>query len=150
MVRLTSTHWTPWVDSVEDSRSLRLSVGFDHTDSKPGEAIHCRVEAERVGFRGYGMMIAEVGLPPGSEVDRNSLEELVDDWKLGINHYEILPDRVVFYLWPAAGGVKFKFAFAPRIAMRAQSRSGVLYDYYNPAERVEVRPARFTVLAPID
>ena len=147
IVRLTSTYWTPWVEPVGGSRSLLLSVSFDHTNSKQGEAVRCRVEAERVGFRGYGMMMAEVGLPPGAEVDRSSLEELVDDWHLGINHYEVLPDGVTFYLWPAAGGVKFEFAFAARISMRAQSRSAVLYDYYNPAERVEVPPVHFTVPA---
>jgi hypothetical protein len=36
--------------------------------------VTCGVEAERVGHSGYGMMLAEAGLPPGTEVDRASLE----------------------------------------------------------------------------
>ena len=58
-----------------DTRALKLKVDFDRHEAKVGEALSCRVEAERIGFAGYGMMIAEIGLPPGVEVDRESLEE---------------------------------------------------------------------------
>ena len=69
-----------------------------------------RVEAERIGFAGYGMMIAEIGLPPGVEVDRESLEKAKQN---GVDGYEVQPDRVVFYLWPSAGGSHFQFVFRP-------------------------------------
>ena len=42
---------------------MKLKVDFDRREAKVGEAIACRVEAERIGFAGYGMMIAEIGLP---------------------------------------------------------------------------------------
>jgi hypothetical protein len=48
------------------------------------------------------MMPAEIGSPPGAEVDLSSLESLIEDGSLGIEHYEVLPDRVI--LLPAAGG----------------------------------------------
>ncbi len=47
------------------------------------------MKAERVGFRGYGMMLAEVGLPPGAEVDRASLEEAMRDSGWGVQSYEV-------------------------------------------------------------
>jgi hypothetical protein len=48
------------------------------------------------------MMIAEIGLAPGAEVARASLELVMKNVSLGVDHYEILPDRVLFYLWPKA------------------------------------------------
>ena len=39
------------------------------------QEINCTVEAERIAFRGYGMLLAEIGLPPGADVDRASLEK---------------------------------------------------------------------------
>jgi hypothetical protein len=70
-----------------------LKVDFDRREAKIGQAIACRVGVERVGFAGYGMMIAEVGLPPGVEVDRESLEDTKQN---GVDGYEVQPDRVVF------------------------------------------------------
>jgi len=39
---------------VGDSTGLRLTAKFDRTEGKISEEITCHVEAERVGFRGYG------------------------------------------------------------------------------------------------
>jgi hypothetical protein len=101
--------------------------------------------AERVGFRGYGMMLAEIGLPPGAEVDRASLEKAMTASGWDINQYDILPDRVVLYLWPHAGGVRFSFTFKFRCGLKALTAPSILYDYYNPLARAEVEPTEFLV-----
>src|SRR5574341_1286003 len=54
-----------------------------------------KVVAERVASRGYRMMLAEIGLPPGADVDRASLEQAVKESGWDLNHYDVLPDRVV-------------------------------------------------------
>lgn len=146
LARVTTTHWVPWATAAARSEpELRLAVTFDRTQARPGESVSCQVQAERVGHRGYGMMIAEAGLPPGAEVDRTSLQDVLDDGAAGVDHFEVQPDRVVFYLWPEAGGSSFAFAFTPRLAMTAKSAASVLYDYYNPEARVEEAPVTFTV-----
>jgi hypothetical protein len=65
------------------------------------------------------------------------------DWS--INQYDILPDRVVFYLWPRAGGTKFDFKFQPRFGIKAQTAASTVYDYYNPESQATVVPTRFIV-----
>ena len=146
-----TSYYIPWPQSEAtqtenfksgDTSALKLKVDFDRREAKVGEAIACRVEAERVGFAGYGMMIAEIGLPPGVEVDRQSLEEAKQN---GVDGYEVQPDRVVFYLWPSAGGSKFQFVFRPRFGINAMSAPSVLYDYYNPEANAAVLPVRFNV-----
>jgi hypothetical protein len=122
-----------------ENRALRWKVQYDHLEAKVGETIHCKVEAERVGFKGYGMMLGEVGLPPGAEVDRASLE----DGRAG--SYEVQPDRVVFYLWPQAGGTSFTFDFRLRYRMEASSAASKLYDYYNPEAAAAVAPVKFSI-----
>ena len=108
-LQLMADYYVPWThtQSTSDlhqeasvSDALRLAVHFDKDTAKPGESVTCNVDAERVGFRGYGMMLAEIGLPPGAEVDRASLEKAMTDSGWNINQYDILPDRVVLYLWP--------------------------------------------------
>ncbi len=148
---VTAIYYLPWTDPAvisssvrsSDSESLRYSVNFDLTASAVGDSILCTVHVERVGFYGYGMMLAEIGLPPGAEVDRASLDALTTTWD--VQSYEIQPDRVVFYLWPRAGGTTFTFSLKPRFAMTAQSAESLLYDYYNPEARASVPPSTFTI-----
>jgi len=126
LMRLTTSHWIRWTEATKrNSSELRFQV---ECQQKVGT---CHVEAERVGFKGYGMIMAEVGLPPGADVDRSSIQDM---------HYEVMPDKVVFYLWPQAGGISFDFKLTTRIPMTAKSEPSVLYDYYNPDARTEIAP----------
>ena len=90
------------------------------------------------------MMLAEVGLPPGADVDRASLGKLLDSWT--ISRYELQPDRIVFYLWStAAEGEKFRFRFTPRYSIRAKAAPAELTDYYNPDLNAVLAPQSFVV-----
>jgi hypothetical protein len=91
------------------------------------------------------MMIAEIGLPPGADVDRRVLDEVVDSSGWTISRYDVLPDRLVLYLWPRAGGTTLTFAFRPRYGLKARTAPSILYDYYNPDAQVALAPTGFTV-----
>ena len=145
-----TSHYIPWKDSrstadenfiAGDTRALRLKVGYDHIDPRPDESVKCHVETERIGFRAYGMMLAEVGLPPGSEVDRESLETARETGS--IQAYEVQPDRIVFYVWPEASGSRFEFRFRLRYGIDAMTAPSLIYDYYNPEANATVVPVRF-------
>jgi len=130
--------------AANSNSTLKFSVVYSAPHAKTGDKIECRVRAERLGYRGYGMMLGEVGLPPGSDVDRESLERAVAG-NYSVYRYEVMPDRVVVYLWPTAGGSEFTFQFRPRFAMSAETAPSLLYDYYNPEDRVMIQPIRFEV-----
>ena len=156
--QIVETHYEPWGQGAAERRkdiglrnssALRLSVNYDKLEAKIGEEVVCEVTAERVGHYGYGrgggMMLAEVGLPPGADVDRESLERAAQESGWSLNHYDVLPDRVIAYLWPQAGGLKFSFKFKPRYGLKAQTAPSALYDYYNPEARVVIAPSRVVV-----
>jgi hypothetical protein len=143
--------YVPWRDSTITSNSepnatsvLRYVVEYSNTKGTTSEDVECGIRAERLGYRGYGMMLAEVGLPPGADVDRESLERAVQG-NFAVYRYDVLPDRVVLYLWPEAGGSTFSFHFRPRFAMQAETAPSLLYDYYNPDASVTLKPSRFDV-----
>jgi hypothetical protein len=148
-----TNYYLPWGESSAttadnlasgENRALRLQVQYDRREMKEGETVRCKVGTERIGFRGYGMMLAEVGLPPGAEVDRASLEQAKES-SAGVSSYEVLPDRVVFYVWPTAGGSSFEFGFRVRYGMESWSAASSLYDYYNPEAAATVKPVKFSV-----
>lgn len=149
--QLRIAYYIPWPGDVEQAArevrtdALRLAVQYDRTESAAGDQIRCTVDAERVGFRGYGMLLAEIGLPPGADVDRASLDLAIENSGWDVGQYDVLPDRLIVYLWPRAGGTKFAFVFRPRFGMDAKTPASILYDYYNPDARASVPPQRFRV-----
>jgi hypothetical protein len=91
------------------------------------------------------MLLGEIGLPPGAEVDRASLEAAMKSSGWDINQYDVLPDKLIVYVWPHAGGTKFSFTFKPRFGLKALTAPTILYDYYNPEARAVVEPTEFKV-----
>lgn len=145
-ILFSSSHWLPWEKTQpRASPELRLDVQFDKTEVRVGDRVRCSVEVERIGTLSRGMMIASIGLPPGAEVDRASLETLIRGGR-GVDRYEVLPDRVIFYLWPSKGALTFQFNLSARFPMNAKSEPAILYDYYNPDALAEVPPFRWVVL----
>ncbi|MEO8572428.1 MAG: MG2 domain-containing protein [Pyrinomonadaceae bacterium] len=150
MAQVVATHYIDWRASqtsnvsANASRALRLDYKCDKPAAAIMEEVSCSVEAERIGFKGYGMLLAEIGTPPGADVSRESLETAVkNDWSL--SRYDILPDRIVLYMWSKAGGTKFNFKFKPRYGINAQTPASIVYDYYNPEAYATVVPLRFNV-----
>lgn len=150
MSQLVASHYIDWKDSevsnvnINQSRALRLDYKCDKTNAAIMQEINCSVEAERVGFKGYGMLLAEIGTPPGADVSRESLEKAIEsDWS--ISRYDILPDRIVVYMWSKAGGTRFNFKFKPRYGINAQTPASIVYDYYNPEAQATIKPMKFLV-----
>jgi hypothetical protein len=145
--------YVPWQGSATQARSatqtgkdygLDLSYSCGVDNARAGQPIDCTVDVRRFGSGGYGMLLAEVGLPPGADVDRASLATLLDHWT--ISRYELHPDRILFYLWSwRAEGSKFTFRLRPRYGVHAKAAPATLFDYYNPDLKVVLAPQTFTV-----
>lgn len=143
-VQLTAAWYQAWGPK-RPAKDLDMQVRYNTLAAAINDPVICDVTISRPSFHGYGMMIAEVGLPPGAEVDRGVLEDLIDDPNNGVDSYEVEPDHVTFYVWPRAADVKFHFMFRPRYSMKARTAQSVLYDYYNPDARVVLPPEHFLV-----
>jgi len=93
------------------------------------------------------MMLAEIGLPPAVDIDRESLDRAIQNAGWSLDHYDVLPDRLIAYVWPAyqGGPTKFEFTFRPRMSEAALTAPSVLYDYYNPEAHAVVAPTKFVV-----
>jgi uncharacterized protein YfaS (alpha-2-macroglobulin family) len=148
--QISASFYVPWGPGPYSNTATGREYGLDFTDTcdadniRVGQVVSCRITARRFGSGGYGMLLAEVGLPPGAEIDRESLAKLLAAGLL--SRYELQPDRLILYLWPSnASGSVLQFQFTPRYSIRAKSAPAVLYDYYNPEERVVLPPKRFEI-----
>jgi hypothetical protein len=143
-VQVTAAWYEAWGPKRPD-KDLEMQIRYSTLDAPINDPIACEVVISRPAFRGYGMMIANVGLPPGAEVDRGMLEEIIGNWQNGVDSYEVAPDQVTFYVWPRATDVKFRFLFRPRFSMKARAAQSVLYDFYNPDSNVVLAPETFVI-----
>ena len=84
MTQIVQAHYIDWRDADSDggnsneSRQLRLAYQCDKQTAAIMQEISCDVETERVGFKGYGMLLAEIGIPPGGTFRVNLWKRL---WK---------------------------------------------------------------------
>jgi hypothetical protein len=144
MAQVVSTHYINWNEAkTEGVRYFDLKVDFDKTDTGIGEEITCTVRAQRKIYNRYGMLLAEIGLPPGADVDRVSLERAKGEGDF--SGYDVLPDRIVIYFWAGSAPVEFGFKFRPRFGLDARTAPSSIYDYYNEEARATMPPVRFIV-----
>jgi len=152
----SASYYAPW-PSRDTTTTAATQTGTDFgldfsyncaaDRAKVGQPIDCTVGLRRFGSSGYGMLLAEVGLPPGADVDRASLAKLLDDWT--VSRYELQPDRIVFYVWSwKAEGTHFSFRFTPRYAIHAKAAPAALFDYYNPDLKSVLAPQTFSIPGP--
>lgn len=149
--QFVASYYAPWPDASRpvdgrargEANGLRLAVAYDRIQSAAGAPVTCTVEVSRA--TGAGMLIAEIGLPPGAEVDRESLERAIAATGSEVDAYELHPDRVVVYLSPGMTPTRFGFSFRPRYGISALAAPSTLYDYYNPDASVTLAPPRFVV-----
>jgi hypothetical protein len=146
--QMVADYYVRWDSSLATPKAgpLKLSVACDRTHLQVGEKDACKVKVERTGSAGHGMMIAEIGIPPGVDVDREALQKNVSESGWELSSFDVLPDRIVAYVWPRAGGTEFTVTFTPRMAVDAVSAPHSLYDYYNPDASVTAKPDRFLVV----
>lgn len=140
--QVVASWYVSWADAPPPSEDApRLAVAFDRTECRVGDEIRCDIEVRR--GTGFGMATAEIGLPPGAEVDRASLAGAAISSRF--QQFEIRPDRVVFYLngWEPVS--KRTFVFRPRFPMKAKNIGSTVFDYYNPDATTTVAPVTFVV-----
>ena len=141
--QIVAAHYISWKDfPADDARYFDLKVNFDKTKAKIGEEIICAVSIARKEKR-YGMILAEIGIPPGANVDRDSLEKAEAEG--AFSNFDILPDKIVVYLWSSSAPVEFNFKFRPRYGINAQTAPSLVYDYYNEEAKTTVAPSKFSI-----
>ncbi len=149
--QIVSKYYLPWdIYNLQakqlENKDLLFDINFDKTNSKINEDISCLVKVGRYSQNSQGMLLAEIGLPPGANVERADLERLKESLGSQFSHYDILPDRLVVYLWPSKNNsLEFSFKFRGRFAINALNTRSILYDYYNPEANIIVAPLRFVI-----
>jgi hypothetical protein len=78
MAQIVSNHYVDWKEcSMRPARKesssrarFRLDYKCDRSEAAIMQDVSCTVNAERSAYYGYGMLLAEIGTPPGADVSQ--------------------------------------------------------------------------------
>ena len=146
--QLIYEYYLPW-DSYSSSSEARdedfdFSLTCDDYQVRVQETVSCETRLKSKIYSSRTMLLAEIGIPPGADVDRRHLRKVVGE-NYHLSQFEIMPDRIVFYIWSGQDEINFDIKFKPRYGINALAPRSIVYDYYNEESRAVVKPQRFIV-----
>ncbi len=146
MWQLAGAHYLPWTDlPAEPASPLAIDVAYDKTKLAADDVINVTVTVTNSDAETTGMMMAEMGLPPGFDLDTSALDPILGQGKVA--RYERSATKLIVYLEPVAPGspVVFGYALHARYPLEATAPESETYLYYNKAVRAGTKPVALVV-----
>jgi len=146
MWQVASEHWLPWTDvALEVTGPLAITVDYDKTRLAADEVITVTVTVTNSDPGTTGMMMAELGLPPGFDLDTSALDAILGQGKVA--RYERTAMELVVYLEPVVAGTPtvFQYGLRAKYPLAATAPESETYLYYDKSVRAGTTPVGIVV-----
>ena len=145
LYELTSTYYLPWdVLPKPQIPPFDISVKYDRTSMSINDLVNVNVSV-RLNKPGKAQMVmVDLGIPPGFEVQTPTLDELVGK---KIQKYTITARQIIIYLESVSSDAPLKLAYSlkAKYPIKAKVRSSRVYEYYNTADESIEQPFEMKV-----
>jgi len=142
---LIGRYYLPW-EAVDPpgEELLSIDVQYDKTQLTTADLLTCTVRVANNQPGKAKMVVVDVGIPPGFEVVRDDLDQLVGE---AIQKYQVAGRQIIFYLGELdhAAPVSLVYRLAAQYPIRAKTPRSVVYEYYNPDVRGVAEPVEIAV-----
>ena len=146
MYQIVGEYYLPWDEVELDATGpLSIDVVYDKTELATGDTIHVTVTVTNNNSDSTGMVMAELGLPPGFEVDLTELNGLKAQGV--VQSIEKTAMQLLVYLpsVPAEKPVVFGYDLVAQYPLEASAPKSETYFYYNKEQRAESGPVEVVV-----
>jgi hypothetical protein len=146
---ISGKYYLPWSGAkggVEGpGQPLDVDVSYDRTELAVNDLVTCRVKVTNRQSLPANMLIVDLGIPPGFEVQAEDLAELVGSKK--IQKFSLTGRQVIVYLDRVQGNqtLKFDYRLKAKFPLKAQTPKSAVYEYYTPKNRSESKPVAMVV-----
>jgi len=146
MWQIAGTHYLPWsMVEPEPTGPLSIDVSYDKTELATNDVINVTVTVANTDPNQTGMMMAELGLPPGFDLDASALDAILGMGQVA--RYDKTALRLVVYLESIRpdAPVTFNYALRATAPLEATAPESEAYLYYNREVRAETAPVHLVV-----
>lgn len=134
MYEITSAYYIPWKALPRPVKPpFTIDVDYDRTKLSINDIVNIDVSI-RLNRSGTAQLVMiDLGIPPGFEVQTPTLDELVGK---KIQKYTITPRQLIIYLDEVSSikPVKLSYSIKAKYPIKAQVRASRVYEYYNTSD----------------
>ncbi|MDP8224796.1 MAG: alpha-2-macroglobulin family protein [Candidatus Lernaella stagnicola] len=145
--QIVARHYMPWGarEKPGDKEALSIDVSYDKQSLRVDETVACRVTIRNQAPGTLGMVVVDVGVPPGFQPLRETLTKLVEEKT--VSKFSTTARQVTFYLDELRPEQKLKLEFDLKALypVRAAAPATKVYEYYNPETNATSEPTTLVI-----
>jgi len=141
MYQIVTRYYSPWKDiEVPKEEALTIDVKYDKTQLERDDIVTANVTIKNNAPGEVKMVMVDLGIPPGFEVQQNTLWDLVENGK--IQRFETTGRQIILYLETMKSGeaIELSYKMQAKFVVKAKAPKSTVYEYYNPDKRAESQP----------
>jgi hypothetical protein len=145
MYELTRAYYIPWTELPKPMQPpFVIDVAYDRTELAVNDIVDVGVSVRLTRPGTAQMVMVDLGIPPGFEVQTPTLDELVGT---KIQKYSITPRQLIIYLDEVSSKqpVQLSYSLKAKYPIRAKVRSSRVYEYYNTGDEGVEQPTEIEV-----
>jgi hypothetical protein len=133
--QMAVSYHVPTSAQAAEPQGLSVSLEFKQSETRVGETVVARSVVKNAGPNVLPMVLVDLPIAPGFEVEGSAFAELVTAGK--IEKYQVTPRSVIVYLRSLAAASQLEIAYLLRATMvvKVASPPAVAYEYYTPEHR---------------
>jgi len=146
LYQVVGKYYMPWAQiKPAPGEALDIDLKYDRTTLAKDDMVTADVTVTNKLPAATSMIIVDLGIPPGFEVQAEDFENLIE--KGTLQKYTLTGRQVICYvekLTPAQV-LKFSYRLRAKYPIRAQTPKSRVYEYYNTDRQAEARPVDVVV-----
>jgi uncharacterized protein YfaS (alpha-2-macroglobulin family) len=146
LYQIVGKYYLPW-ELIERPKQelLSIDVEYDRTKLAADDMVTAAVRVVNNDRRDCNMVVIDLGVPPGFEVQSEDLDKLVRGKK--IEKHTIAARQIIVYLDSLASGkpLEFSYRLRAKFPMKAATPASTVYRYYNPEIKATASPVDIEV-----
>jgi len=148
MYQVVDRHYIQWSklpDQQQPGSPITIDVAYDKTQLAVNDEVTCTVTVENKVRGEFGMVVVDIGVPPGFAPQAETLQQLVA--AKTISKFSTTARQVTFYLDKLEQGKALKLAFKMQamFPMHAVAPQAKVYNYYDPDTNAIAAPVELEV-----
>lgn len=145
LYEITSAFYIPWKDLPKPPMPLfTIDLNYDRKTLSINDLVQVDVSIKLLKSGTAQMVMIDLGIPPGFEVQTPNLDEYVGKV---IQKYNLTPRQIIVYIESISSDmpVRFSYNLKAKYPVRAKVQSSRVYEYYNTDKEAIAEPFEIKV-----